>query len=64
MDSLGRTGFEQRYTGNSSSTYAVYATARYAFDFVGGLNTITHPNGTTQTRAGHGLQAPDPRRRC
>ncbi|TMC01607.1 MAG: hypothetical protein E6J41_32665 [Chloroflexi bacterium] len=54
-DSLGRTAFEQRYTGNSSSTYAVYATARYAYDFAGDMVQIVEPDGVTQSTFGYDM---------
>jgi RHS repeat-associated protein len=48
-DALGRTQYVQRYTGNSSSTYALYATAKYTYDFVGELTQILQPDGSTKT---------------
>ncbi len=48
-DALGREIYDQRYTGNSQATYAVYATTRYKYDYLGNLIQITHPNGTTTT---------------
>jgi len=51
-DALGRTAYEQRYTGNSSANYAVNATAKYTYDFVGDLLKIVQPDGVTQTTFG------------
>jgi RHS repeat-associated protein len=55
VDGLGRTAYEQRYTGNSSSTYALYATAKYTYDFAGDLTKIVQPDGTTQTTFGYDM---------
>jgi RHS repeat-associated protein len=55
VDGLGRTAYEQRYTGSSSSNYAVYATARYTYDFAGDLVRIGHPDGSTQTTFGYDM---------
>jgi RHS repeat-associated protein len=55
VDGLGRTAYEQRYTGNSGSNYAVYATARYSYDFVGDLVKIVQPDGVTQTAFGYDM---------
>jgi RHS repeat-associated protein len=49
VDALGRTTYEQRYTGSSSANYAVYATAKYTYDLAGNLTQILHPNDTTAT---------------
>jgi RHS repeat-associated protein len=46
-DALGRINYEQRYTGNS--TYSVYATTKYTYDYLGELTQILHPDGTTKT---------------
>src|SRR5258706_7381971 len=46
---MGRTNYEQRYTGNSGANYAVYATSKYKYDYVGELVQITHPDGITLT---------------
>ena len=51
LDAMGRIDYEQRYTGSSASTYAVYATIKYAYDFVGNLTQVLHPDGTTRTTA-------------
>jgi RHS repeat-associated protein len=48
-DALGRAAYEQRYTGGTSSTYALYATARYTYDFLGNLTRILQPDGATTT---------------
>jgi YD repeat-containing protein len=55
VDGLGRTAYEQRYTGNSGSTYALYATARYSYNFVGNLVKIVQPDGVTQTTFGYDM---------
>jgi YD repeat-containing protein len=44
---MGRINYEQRYTGNSS--YTLYGTAKYTYDFVGELTQILHPDGSTKT---------------
>jgi RHS repeat-associated protein len=49
VDGLGRTAYVQRYMGNSSSNYALYATAKYTYDFAGDLTKIVQPDGVTQT---------------
>jgi RHS repeat-associated protein len=49
VDGLGRTAYVQRYTGSGSASYAVYATARYTYDFAGDLTRIVQPDGGTQT---------------
>jgi RHS repeat-associated protein len=48
-DALGRTDYVQAYTGNSSGTYAVYATTKYTYDYLGDLTKILHPDGSTAT---------------
>jgi YD repeat-containing protein len=48
-DALGREIYDQRYTGNSPSTYAVYATTQYTYDYRGDLTQILHPDGATKT---------------
>jgi RHS repeat-associated protein len=48
-DAMGRTFYELAYTGNSLLTYAVYATTRYAYNFLGQQIWILHPNGTATT---------------
>jgi RHS repeat-associated protein len=45
----GQTAYEQRYTGASSSTYTLYATTRYTYDFVGHLVGVLQPDGATRT---------------
>jgi RHS repeat-associated protein len=49
LDALGRTDYEQRYTGSSAAGAALYATITYTYDFVGDLTRILHPNGATTT---------------
>ncbi|HEY4027422.1 MAG TPA: RHS repeat-associated core domain-containing protein [Candidatus Dormibacteraeota bacterium] len=49
VDALGRTDYEQRYTGSGTASYAVYATTRYTYDFAGNLVQILQPNGSTST---------------
>src|SRR5258707_14396260 len=46
-DALGRQSYDQRFTGNSTATYAVYVTTKYMYDANGKLIRITHPDGTT-----------------
>ncbi len=48
-DALGREIYDQRYTGNSAGTYAVYATTQYTYDYRGDLTQILHPDGVTKT---------------
>lgn len=48
-DALGRINYEQRYTGTWPSTYAVYATTKYTYDYVGDPTQILHPDGSTKT---------------
>src|SRR6266545_3587614 len=48
-DALGRNNYEQRYTGNTTVNYAVYATAKYRHDYPGDLTWILHPDGVTTT---------------
>ncbi|HSR26325.1 MAG TPA: hypothetical protein VLW53_22405, partial [Candidatus Eisenbacteria bacterium] len=54
-DGLGWTAYVQRYAGSSSANYAVYATARYAYDYAGNLVKIVQPDGTTQTTLGYDM---------
>jgi YD repeat-containing protein len=49
VDGAGRTAYVQRYTGNSTIHFAVYATAKYTYDLAGDLVKITQPDGTTTT---------------
>ncbi|HET9847054.1 MAG TPA: hypothetical protein VFR68_00670, partial [Candidatus Dormibacteraeota bacterium] len=49
VDALGRTAYVQRFTGNSASTYAVYATNGYQYDTNGNLHKIFQPDGRTTT---------------
>jgi RHS repeat-associated protein len=55
LDGLGRKAYVQRYTGNSGSTYALYATAKYTYDFVGNLVKIVQPDGSTTTTFGYDM---------
>jgi RHS repeat-associated protein len=48
-DSWGRATYAKSYTGNSSGSYAVYATTTDKYDGNGNLVQITHPNGTSLT---------------
>jgi YD repeat-containing protein len=54
-DGLGRTVYVQTYTGSAPADYAVYATARYTYDFAGELTRIVHPDGSTQTTFGYDM---------
>ena len=49
VDAFGRQEYEQRYTGNSSASYSVYATAKYTYDYQGNLTTILQPDGITKS---------------
>jgi RHS repeat-associated protein len=55
IDALGRKNYNQRYTGNSTATYAVYATTKYTYDYDGNLTRILHPDGTTTTSFAYDL---------
>jgi RHS repeat-associated protein len=48
-DALGRIVYEQRYTGSTAASYAVYATLKYAYDFVGEQTQVVQPDGVTKT---------------
>jgi RHS repeat-associated protein len=48
-DAQGREIYDQLYSGNSTATYAVYATTTYAYNSNGSLTQITHPDGITHT---------------
>ena len=48
IDAQGRKAYQQLYTGNSPSSYAVYATAKYAYDFQGNLTGVVEPDGTSK----------------
>jgi hypothetical protein len=54
VDGLGRTAYEQRYTGNSTATYAVYATAKYSYDYAGELVKIVQRDHDEHVRLRHG----------
>lgn len=55
VDALGRINYEQRYTGNSTSNYALYATAKYKYDYLGDLVKIVQPDGATTTTFAYDL---------
>jgi RHS repeat-associated protein len=55
IDSFGRTDFEQRYTGNSGSNYALYATSKYTYDYAGDLTQILEPDGTSKIIYGYDM---------
>jgi len=48
-DALGRETYDRRYSGNSQSTYQVYATTQYTYDYTGYLVQILQPDGSTKT---------------
>jgi RHS repeat-associated protein len=49
-DALGRTDYEQRYTGSTgSASFALYTTLKYTFDAAGDLIKLLAPDGTTTT---------------
>src|SRR5256884_931194 len=52
-DALGRTAYEQRYTGGGP--YTLYATAKYSYDYLGELVKIVQPDGVTQTTFGYDM---------
>jgi RHS repeat-associated protein len=54
-DALGRVNYEQRYTGNSGSSYALYATAKYTYDYLGDQTKILQPDGASTTTYGFDL---------
>jgi RHS repeat-associated protein len=49
VDAWGRSIYAVRYTGNSTATYAVYATTKDIYDANGNLTQIVHPDGTTRS---------------
>ncbi|HLV98515.1 MAG TPA: RHS repeat-associated core domain-containing protein, partial [Ktedonobacterales bacterium] len=49
VDALGREIYDQRYTGNSTSTYVVYATTKYTYDYNANLTQIADQGGNTTT---------------
>jgi RHS repeat-associated protein len=51
IDAMRRPNYVQAYTGNSAGTYALYATAKYTFDFLGNMVQILHPDGSSKTTA-------------
>jgi RHS repeat-associated protein len=55
VDALGRTAYVQRYTGKSTTTYALYATAKYTYDFAGNLVRILEPDGSTAATFGYDM---------
>lgn len=54
-DPFGQLTYDDRFTGNSGGTYALYALTHYAYDFNGHLVTITHPNNSTTTTFAYDL---------
>ena len=50
-DALGRTDYEQLFTGNGSGTpaYSMYATSKYAYDYLGDLSAILQPDNSHTT---------------
>jgi RHS repeat-associated protein len=48
-DGLHRANYEQRFTGNSTSNYSVYATTKYTYDYVGDVSQILQPDGVSKT---------------
>jgi RHS repeat-associated protein len=64
---FGHVAYDQRYTGNSSSTYTLYATTAYLYDTNGNLITIKQPasnatNTFTFDAAGRKIAQTDPDR--
>jgi RHS repeat-associated protein len=55
QDALGRTLYEQKYTGNTTATWAVYATTKYRYDYVGDLTWILHPDGATTSTSAYDM---------
>jgi RHS repeat-associated protein len=53
VDALGRHRYVQSFTG--SSTYTLYSTTSFDYDFQGSLVTIHHPDGTHTTSFGYDL---------
>ncbi len=49
-DALGRVTYARSYTGNSPSTWAIYATTAYTYDAAGRLLTTTDPLNRVATR--------------
>jgi YD repeat-containing protein len=65
VDALGRTAYDELYTG--SNPYTAYATTKLTYDFLGDVVTITQPDGTHTTTfsydgAGRTLAMSDPDR--
>ena len=46
---LGKTDYQQSYTGSSASTYALYATTSHTYNVVGDLLSTRSPDGSTTT---------------
>jgi RHS repeat-associated protein len=44
-DAIGRIQYEQKYTGSSTATYAVYATTKYTYDYNGNQTMVLEPDG-------------------
>ncbi len=66
-DALGRQIYVQNYTGNTPSTYVVYATTKYTYDYNGNQTQILQPDGVSKTttqfdRAGRKTGMTDPDR--
>jgi RHS repeat-associated protein len=49
VDAFGRKAYVQRFSGNSASTYALYATSAYQYDPNGSLTQVRHPDGVNTT---------------
>ncbi len=64
VDGFGRTIYDQEYTGNSPSTYAVYATTVYRYDAAGHQTQVQLPSTGTENMtydtAGRMTQPQDP----
>ncbi len=64
VDGFGRTTYDQSYTGNSTSTYAVYTTTVSRYDAAGRLTQVQLPSTGTETMtydaAGRLTQQQDP----
>lgn len=48
-DGFGRATYDQSYSGNSGSTYVLYATTTTTYDTSGRMMNVLHPDGVTQT---------------
>ena len=56
-DAMGRILYEQKYTGNSTATWAVYATTKYQYDYIGDLLWILDPDGMNNTTTHYDMAA-------